>query len=423
MTLIDEEHGRVALARLRIQPEPEIRRLSTRGDGSREAGRLVAAAEGDRCAAIGRLEQVLPGSGFAASATEVGNETFRLLRTAIPDGELGDSCRTLDLLARSGDLRLPRAGVAAAGDSVTHDLPAEAVGQRSGIATLRLLEPYAVLPVLDADTTLVFNQVEPQLDGLARGIAEDLATALRCHVQVNAYISRGLSPGFGRHWDDHDVMILQLDGRKYWEVHALVEVGPVRALTSDESCGEVVWSGILEPGYALLIPRGWAHSVKGFTAELSVHLTYGLTRPKLHDLLGRVDPSRFDEVVASPTAEDLDQALASWRSTIADPPTEGPLAAAATVDLGFDDIPLRVRMSCGMIFVLDGCTDQELMLLVNGRELVLARPAADALAWLLENPGATGSEFGFSAGLARGERVELLSRLAEAGLIHRLRDR
>ena len=105
---------------------------------------------------------------------------------------------------------------------------------------------------------------------------DDVATAFRAYVQVNCYLSYGDASGFGPHWDDHDVVVIQLAGRKHWEVHEPSELGALSAFTPPGATQRSIWSGLLSPGSALYIPRGWPHSVTGLSSEPSVHLTLSI---------------------------------------------------------------------------------------------------------------------------------------------------
>ncbi|MEU9499710.1 cupin domain-containing protein [Streptomyces sp. NPDC048196] len=42
-------------------------------------------------------------------------------------------------------------------------------------------------------------------------LAQHLEGWLRTHVQVNAYASWSAQEGFGTHWDDHDVIVVQVE--------------------------------------------------------------------------------------------------------------------------------------------------------------------------------------------------------------------
>jgi hypothetical protein len=125
--------------------------------------------------------------------------------------------------------------------------------------------------------TLGIDSVD-MLNGRVREIAEDLERQLRLQVHVNLYASFGNYFGFGIHSDDHDVMVLQVHGRKEWEIFAQVPEIPLRGEPrefSDAGLGSPVWKGTVEDGDVLYIPRGWPHRATP-CGEPVLHLSAGM---------------------------------------------------------------------------------------------------------------------------------------------------
>ncbi len=87
-------------------------------------------------------------------------------------------------------------------------------------------------------------------------------------VQANAYLSPGGTPGLGRHRDDHDVLVLQVEGSKGWDVDGL---GPF-----DLAAGDVLY-----------LPGGTEHAATA-TAGPSLHITIGFLRVTYRHVLRRV---------------------------------------------------------------------------------------------------------------------------------------
>ncbi|MCA1594655.1 MAG: cupin domain-containing protein [Acidobacteria bacterium] len=122
--------------------------------------------------------------------------------------------------------------------------------------------------VLDA-----VDELQPPVESLAAG----LELVFREHVQVNCYAGWQTSRGFDLHWDDHDVFILQVRGRKRWSVYGMTRPYPlapdIEAAPKPEH--EPLWDGTLEDGDLLYIPRGWWHVAMPL-AEPTLHLTVGI---------------------------------------------------------------------------------------------------------------------------------------------------
>ena len=133
--------------------------------------------------------------------------------------------------------------------------------------------------------TLVLDAVD-ELSEPVEELAVKLELLFREHVQVNLYAGWQTSRGFDLHWDDHDVFILQVAGRKRWSVYGETRRAP---LVNDiekaarPTC-EPVWTETLEDGDLLYIPRGWWHVAEPL-AEPTLHLTVGVHNRTGMDLL------------------------------------------------------------------------------------------------------------------------------------------
>jgi hypothetical protein len=96
--------------------------------------------------------------------------------------------------------------------------------KQSKDGTTRLIAG-ALANQLDRGATLVLNhahELDPALCALADAIAEELQ--VRCGA--NIYASLRGEAGLALHWDEHDVFVLQIAGRKHWRVHAAVAGEP-----------------------------------------------------------------------------------------------------------------------------------------------------------------------------------------------------
>ena len=124
--------------------------------------------------------------------------------------------------------------------------------------------------------TLVLDAVD-ELSEPVEELAQGLELLFRERVQVNLYAGWQTSRGFDLHWDDHDVFILQVAGRKKWSVYG--QTRPYPLVNDIEKAQKPehapVWEGTLEDGDLLYIPRGWWH-VAVPLAEPTLHLTVGV---------------------------------------------------------------------------------------------------------------------------------------------------
>ena len=101
-------------------------------------------------------------------------------------------------------------------------------------------------------------------------------------VQVNAYLTTNDASGFPLHWDDHDVLIVQLAGEKEWEVRGTSRQAPMYrdADPNTTPSEEIVWSGVMKTGDVMHIPRGHWHQAtrNGHGTGKSLHVTFGITK-------------------------------------------------------------------------------------------------------------------------------------------------
>ncbi|MFF4457831.1 JmjC domain-containing protein [Streptomyces goshikiensis] len=128
------------------------------------------------------------------------------------------------------------------------------------------LVPAYLHSAIERGATLVISHLEA-LDEHVMLLCEAVEYQLHARAWVNCYITAGDTSAFDVHSDDHDALILQLLGRKHWQVDSRVG-----ARARDLAPGSL--DHVLEPGTCLSVPRDTAHRVSG-TGELTVHLTIG----------------------------------------------------------------------------------------------------------------------------------------------------
>jgi len=137
---------------------------------------------------------------------------------------------------------------------------------------------------LNSGATLVLDAVDELFESL-RVLAEALELFFHERIQINAYASWRTSRGFDLHWDDHDVFILQVTGRKHWKVHGMTLAYPLAGDPKEPKPTEPpLWDHILETGDLLYIPRGFWHVAYPLN-EPTLHLTVGVHNRAGLDLL------------------------------------------------------------------------------------------------------------------------------------------
>jgi cupin superfamily protein len=193
-------------------------------------------------------------------------------------------------------------------------------------------------PVSDlADPGRIFDQFHAGativLQGLHRywapltSFCRQLELFLTHPVQVNAYLTPPASRGLGVHHDTHDVFVLQVHGRKLWQVWDAAVPFPLAHQTKlppgAESPTEAPQlEAELAPGDCLYVPRGFRHAAR--TAETaSLHLTVGMLTYNWNELLAEVvelatEEAWFREGLPVGFANDAEALTASLAERVAE---------------------------------------------------------------------------------------------------------
>lgn len=131
----------------------------------------------------------------------------------------------------------------------------------------------------------VINRLD-QMDSDTLRLTAIVERMFRAPVHANLYASFGRDSAFKPHWDDHDVLVLQLHGRKLWRSWGQPWQAPVSHSLHKvpETLGEPEWQAVLEPGDVLYLPRGEIHAAEIQPGEDSMHLTIGITPPRFNAL-------------------------------------------------------------------------------------------------------------------------------------------
>ena len=145
----------------------------------------------------------------------------------------------------------------------------------------------AVVRHYQSGATIIFPQINLAIDELAN-FCRNLEFELSCKVQTNVYLTPRNSQGFKTHYDDHDVFIMQIHGKKNWNLYQQAVEKPFRGEPFDSSeheAGRLNLNFTMEPGDCLYIPRGYMHDATNVGSEPSLHITVGLLVKKWADLM------------------------------------------------------------------------------------------------------------------------------------------
>lgn len=137
-------------------------------------------------------------------------------------------------------------------------------------------EAVGVIDACRNGASLVLEEIhkyDRSVGELAAGLAKDIGEPVR----VNLYLSQPSRQGYNRHYDTHDVFILQIAGYKGWQVYDFTVEYPLFKQKGHHKNppDELRLGCTLSPGDVLYIPRGHWHEATA-QVEPSMHLTVGL---------------------------------------------------------------------------------------------------------------------------------------------------
>lgn len=138
-------------------------------------------------------------------------------------------------------------------------------------------------------STIALSGLHKSISKLAN-LVRSLETETGHPCQTNIYLTPPNSQGFKIHYDSHDVIILQIGGKKNWKIFdkpILKWPHHDQPFQVDKhQPGELLQDFNLKGGDTLYIPRGVWHSAEA-TEDYSLHVTIGLMGVTWGDLIQR----------------------------------------------------------------------------------------------------------------------------------------
>lgn len=346
------------------EPLVELRPTTELGPDARMPdGELAAVTARAEERATAELRRWLPGA-LVERLTSADEPAVVASRLVDGDGWVSDA--VVDALVEGHDLAGSRLEVARGGDPRHHPPPAALVaavvpGGRRQVA------PGPLLAALDHGTTVIIGAADDTDDRLSDHVAA-VETLIGTRSGINAYLSRGPAPGFGAHWDDHDLLVVQVAGQKWWEVFEPTVEAPSRPHTPEPVSWRRTWEATLGPGDVVYLPRGFGHRVVGGD-DLSVHFAIPLRGPRADLALrlaveraaaGSVDWRRdlpLEDDVRWPgplaVAEAGVDPVAHWRVGVPTRARPGLAPALAALAYGYDGTVVRLSAPAGAVVTAD----------------------------------------------------------------------
>jgi ribosomal protein L16 Arg81 hydroxylase len=137
------------------------------------------------------------------------------------------------------------------------------------------INPRALHSLLPQGVSIVIDGIDEYVPQLAR-LAGSIERRLGHEVWINSFIGFGPGRAFKPHWDNHDVIILQVRGCKRWRSFGVPDPRPARRHREGEPLPtEIVWEDTMRAGDVLYLPRGEVHEAELETGD-SAHLTIAI---------------------------------------------------------------------------------------------------------------------------------------------------
>lgn len=145
----------------------------------------------------------------------------------------------------------------------------------------------AVAAEYEAGATIILNQAQRIVPALGQ-FCQALEHAFSSHVQTNLYLTPPGAQGFPSHFDNHDVLVLQVEGEKLWRLYDQPVATPFRGERFDSSVhdrGPIRHEFILRAGDCAYIPRGLMHDAETSGDQPSLHVAVGIIAKTWADLV------------------------------------------------------------------------------------------------------------------------------------------
>lgn len=125
--------------------------------------------------------------------------------------------------------------------------------------------------------TIILQQLHA-LDPVLSRFCAAMEHVFSCHVQTNIYLTPASNQGFRTHYDNHDVMVVQVEGEKLWRFYNSFAT-PYRGEgfnSNVHEIGEITHEFLLKAGDVAYVPRGLMHDARTSGADPSLHITMGI---------------------------------------------------------------------------------------------------------------------------------------------------
>ena len=190
------------------------------------------------------------------------------------------SWQVVNRLLAFGGIGPPRLNLVSGGS----EIPAGSYSRPTAEGWVRLLVP-EVTGLLRDGATLVINSAHELCEALCE-FSGRIEQELQAGVSVDLYATWPSAPKRSSAWNDHEAIVLQIDGSRVWTLFEPTGRFPTAVINCPEPEVKPIWAGILEPGHLLYVPRGWWVSDEP-SAVPALYLVMRFRNPTGFDLVAR----------------------------------------------------------------------------------------------------------------------------------------
>ncbi|WJV53228.1 cupin domain-containing protein [Prodigiosinella aquatilis] len=162
---------------------------------------------------------------------------------------------------------------------------------------INTLDVTKVSQLIDEGTTLAIDFCEDLWEEI-NDVCGDFSTLFSEKTGATLFFSSGKEVGFTAHWDNSDVIVYQLSGKKRWKIYSKSLDMPIdENKDSMPPHSDIPFLDLtLEANNVLYIPRGYWHAPEP-CGEHSLHVSFAFRRRNGMDYLKWLIPKLCDELV------------------------------------------------------------------------------------------------------------------------------
>ena len=156
---------------------------------------------------------------------------------------------------------------------------------------------YQLYKHLNEGASLIIDRCNSYFTEIER-VVQYLSKELKCRSSANLYASWTSTSSFGMHFDNHDVIAVQIEGSKKWKIHLPTHPYPMLSEKSFDYAapqGEPYKEVVLNQGDAIYLPAGYWHNVETIS-DRSLHISMPIIRPRKIDVIRCI----FDSLIGYP---------------------------------------------------------------------------------------------------------------------------